>query len=369
MQLLEDVYNNYHATLADGSRVGASNVTLDEIAIREGLPPHFRHVIASLGRDPDRYRIYGGLGQINFNRAKIPWVAICDREITTTTNEGYYIVLLFKQNMDGCYLSLNQGYTQFKRTYAAAAAARRHVARSAYACAEYLDPPASMISGPIALGATHDMGQGYERGAIVSISYPRGSDVGSMLGADLDALLNLHDRLKRRVGKEILSFLPPASEADFQTAAMETAQSSALPTPPAGPLKPPPPLSGGRTGRFRRDYNMAAIALRNAQFQCEIDPTHISFTSNRTKKSFVEAHHLVPVSRQSAFAVRLDVPENIVALCPNCHRLLHHGVAAEKRRALAKLIMQRSEALATRGIAIGLPQALAIYGDDLTEDD
>src|SRR5206468_3798298 len=98
--------------------------------------------------------------------------------VTTTTNEGYYVVLLFRQEMDGCFLSLNQGYTQFKRAFEIPSIARRQITRSAHACAEYLDPTPGLITGPISLGATHDMGRGYERGAIVSAHYGRGVDEG-----------------------------------------------------------------------------------------------------------------------------------------------------------------------------------------------
>lgn len=370
MPLFEDVYANYRATLATGTRVAATNHTPDEFALRVGLPAYLTSLIAAAGRDTAAYKIYGGIGQLNFHRALVPWIAVCDRAVTTTTNEGYYVVLLFNQQMDGCFLSLNQGYTQFKRAFELQSIARRQLTRSAHACAEYLDPPIGLLTGPIDLSATHDMGRGYELGAIVSSHYARGVDEADPeFAADFEALLKLYDRLKVRVGKNILSFSPPAAEIDFQAAAAEAAKRGNIQPPPPGPVPPPPPLTGGRTGRYKRNHNMAALALEAAGFQCEAEMAHVSFTARKTGRTFVEAHHLIPVSRQAEFNASLDVPENIIALCPNCHRLLHHGVTPAKRPLLAALGKQRAGALAGRGLDVSSAQLSAYYGDDLTEDD
>lgn len=58
--------------------------------------------------DRNRYLIKASYG--NSNWANIPWIAIFDKEITVTAQEGYYIVILFNADMSGFYLSLNQGY-------------------------------------------------------------------------------------------------------------------------------------------------------------------------------------------------------------------------------------------------------------------
>ena len=42
---------------------------------------------------------------------KTPWIAILDREITTTTREGVYLVFLFSSDYKHVYLTLNQGTT------------------------------------------------------------------------------------------------------------------------------------------------------------------------------------------------------------------------------------------------------------------
>ncbi len=47
---------------------------------------------------------------------KYPWIAIFNREITDTIQEGVYIVYLFSEDMQRVYLTLNQGYTNLKNS-------------------------------------------------------------------------------------------------------------------------------------------------------------------------------------------------------------------------------------------------------------
>jgi 5-methylcytosine-specific restriction enzyme A len=76
--------------------------------------------------------------------------------------------------------------------------------------------------------------------------------------------------------------------------------------------------------------------------------------SNSTGKMYVEAHHVIPMEYQDNYEFSLDVPENIVALCPNCHRKIHMAHASEIKNMLNKLFIMRETDLQSRGIAISL---------------
>jgi len=52
------------------------------------------------------------------------------------------------------------------------------------------------------------------------------------------------------------------------------------------------------------------------------------------------------------YAVKKNDPANIVALCPNCHRLMHFGTAAERTKALKAFYKARKDRLAAAGINI-----------------
>ena len=57
----------------------------------------------------DIFKIYGSIGKGLATRT--PWIAILDKEITTSTREGVYIVFLFSSDYKHVYLTLNQGTT------------------------------------------------------------------------------------------------------------------------------------------------------------------------------------------------------------------------------------------------------------------
>lgn len=66
-------------------------------------------------RDYPEIKVKGSLGQGNW--ATVPWIALLDSRITTSTQNGVYIVFLFAADMSRVYLTLHQGvaniYAQF----------------------------------------------------------------------------------------------------------------------------------------------------------------------------------------------------------------------------------------------------------------
>ncbi|WJE21186.1 DUF3578 domain-containing protein [Bacillus cereus] len=60
--------------------------------------------------DHNQYVVTGSIGQGNW--AAVPWLAIMNKEITTSTQRGYYIVYLFSEDMERLYLTLAQGVTE-----------------------------------------------------------------------------------------------------------------------------------------------------------------------------------------------------------------------------------------------------------------
>lgn len=59
-----------------------------------------------------KYKIKGSIGNGQF--AAIPWVAIMNKDVTTTTSKGMYIVFLFSSDEKEVYLTLNQGAKYFR---------------------------------------------------------------------------------------------------------------------------------------------------------------------------------------------------------------------------------------------------------------
>lgn len=110
---------------------------------------------------------------------------------------------------------------------------------------------------------------------------------------------------------------------------------------------------------YPRDRQTAINALSHAHYCCEINENHPTFIRKNSDKNYTEPHHLVPMAYSDIFGVSLDVEENIVSLCSNCHNHIHYGKDAEIL--ITKLYNERKGALKKVGIEISLGKLLEMY--------
>jgi hypothetical protein len=64
------------------------------------------------------------------NWAKVPWIALMNRRVTTSTQTGVYIVILVAEDLSTVYITLNQGMTDLVQEVGQQAASRTLVERS-----------------------------------------------------------------------------------------------------------------------------------------------------------------------------------------------------------------------------------------------
>ena len=100
--------------------------------------------------------------------------------------------------------------------------------------------------------------------------------------------------------------------------------------------------------------------MAHAGFVCEIEVEHPTFIRKKSNEKYTEPHHLIPMAFSEKFDVSLDVEENIVSLCSNCHNQIHYGKDADVL--LTKLYEERKDVLLSVGIDITLKELLAMYG-------
>ena len=106
----------------------------------------------------------------------------------------------------------------------------------------------------------------------------------------------------------------------------------------------------------KRDPKKRLNAMVLAGFKCEIDSTHETFISRSTGKQYVESHHLIPIEFHADFENSLDVEENIVCLCSNCHNRIHYGV--DNAILIKQLFAKRKELLHDVGLNVTENQLL-----------
>lgn len=191
-----------------GTKVDSSTETYD-ILCRQ-IP---KIIKAELNNDC--YDVVGSMGR--GNKTDYPWVSILNTRVTTTTQKGIYMVFLFKKDMSGFYLSLNQGITFFDSKY------KGKKYQKARQVAEYFQQEitdTSFSSEPIELGGQKgDLGFGYCRTNIISKFYNKEDFTDEMLTADLSELSGIYDVIVSHMGNDsydmIIEKVLDSEETDF----------------------------------------------------------------------------------------------------------------------------------------------------------
>lgn len=109
------------------------------------------------------------------NWAAVPWISVLDRRETRTTQEGTYIVFLFREDGKGVVLKLGQGVTRAESEFGSRAAevlAQR--AAALRPLCEGLQESGFSLSGDSPLGTENRMAKLYEASTIVSKPYAIG---------------------------------------------------------------------------------------------------------------------------------------------------------------------------------------------------
>lgn len=278
----------------------------------------------------DKYRVQGSVG--NGNWVEIPWLAILDTQITTSTTRGYYIVILIHPDMKAFHLVLAAGWTQFKKEYGTKDAREQIRAVSAH-YASLLKTPSDFEVGPIDVGATNELGKGYEQGSIFSKNYTIDSFSEETLISDVKELLELYLQLKAVVGSNVFNL-------DFDTAAFsdEVKQyrkivaekslsentASAIAQLIEEANKAPVTIRESLKSQIVRNRKFSTFAKERARYICEICGKE-PFTQ-RNGKPYAEADHIEPIAGRQLGA---DSPDNLRCLCAQCHRVITYGADKE----------------------------------------
>lgn len=273
--------------------------------IRNEIPSTLRELLGF----EDRYIVHGSAGQGNW--AKVPWIAIYDRFVTESAQEGFYLVYLVKEDFSGVYLSLNQGVTTVRQLYgsdakvALRARASDYIARLGKISNEF-------ISGPIDLSVKKpsDLGAFYEAGAICSKFYKRGNiPDDKTLENDLRELVNYYFRL-------VIKDLSPASSIAIEDDEQNLNQED---------------LTKIREHkRIERNRKLSEAAKKIHGYKCKACGFDFSERYGEIGKSYIEAHHLTPLHTLKGQTVTLDPKNDFSVLCSNCHRMIHRSEFVDK---------------------------------------
>lgn len=128
-------------------------------------------------------------------------------------------------------------------------------------------------------------------------------------------------------------------------------------------LQPKPDTKKNETNTYPRNASYVKQALIQADYKCEINSEHTTFISNATDEQYMEAHHLFPMSIQKEIDFSIDIPANIISLCPTCHRKMHQANLEDKKEMIIGLYEKRKTELKVFGINETIDDLLEIYSD------
>jgi len=309
--------------------------------------------------DKKDYLVKGSVG--NGRISDIPWIAIYHKSVTTTATKGYYPVFLFNDDCSGIHLSFLLGWTQYEQAYENATLSREKIRTSSSLLRQHLRSTKGFATSDINLKAakSNSRAKGYELGTIFSKYYdlqafPSESEILS----DLRDILSLYTEMRGIVGNDFLLENTVFDEEHYQYLSDQVEE---LPELSDGPLPIKESYEYQSKHSYRRDATINAAAKAKANYSCEINPNHKTFISDSNGQNFVEGHHLIPVENQDRFDFSLDVPENIVALCPNCHRAIHNATEEVRNNMIKQLFSNRKESLKLRGLILEVQELIQFY--------
>ncbi len=113
--------------------------------------------------------------------------------------------------------------------------------------------------------------------------------------------------------------------------------------------KPEKGVDGSGRKRFKTHKKIRDSVLRNANYLCNChDKKHFYFESTDLH-NYVEGHHIVPMNRQEEYYfdknINLDIPNNIIPLCPTCHCQIHLGSRLARIKIISELYVRNKAKL------------------------
>lgn len=283
------------------------------------------------------------------NWAEIPWIAVFDREITETAQEGYYIVYLFRKDMSGVYLSLNMGWTFFEKNYGIKEG-RNKIKEATEKFRKILSD--SNIEGindfdmsKIDLKSENTLATGYELGHILGKFYSKVNIPGDdILINDLEKLIRVYEVLKTVAG--VGKFENILSRINNIQPELVNIVGQILSDKEIGYTEDDEGFPEGKKAlkqHLARERNRKLVKLAKEKFLskhgklfCEICGFDFSVKYGEIGKNYIEAHYTIPVSEMEEGSE--TKVEDIVLVCSNCHRMLHRRRPWLLKDELRKLI-------------------------------
>ena len=264
-------------------------------------------------KNREHYKYRSSCGQ-HSNWADVPWIAVLDPEITTSTMRGYYIVFLFSIDMKRVYLSLNQGMTDIEKELKTGGAANELLRRADFIRDRIPEYKKDFIFKPIDLSIKLSGNTTrpflYEKGHAFGKEYSLSKRLDeNEITNDLNKILNLYSLLNYRGGID-----SDTTEDDYK---------------PAEGITTLKELRQYKTHRrIERTTDNSRKVKRELGYTCQacgfnFKNKYGKLSLNKKKEEFIEAHHIRQIQDLPEGEVVEFNIDDFAVLCSNCHRMVH----------------------------------------------
>jgi 5-methylcytosine-specific restriction endonuclease McrA len=108
------------------------------------------------------------------------------------------------------------------------------------------------------------------------------------------------------------------------------------------------------------------LAKQHANYKCECGDIEACryFKAKETGQHYLEIHHFIPREFANDFDTSIEIIENYIALCPNCHRKIHLAEDGERKHLIISLFNQRKSKLQSANLNINLEKMFEYYKID-----
>lgn len=273
----------------------------------------------------NRYLITGSPGQGQW--ADIPWIGIFDTLITSSAQSGFYPVFLFKEDMSGVYLSLNQGITCIKNQLkglqnidqlALKELKNRAIIHRLLTNNNYFFSDANIILKEDA--KNHSLAKSYEAGNIVSKFYSKDNIPNNEeLRNDIIEILSLYQKLVFHNNSNNKIEENKNNEKYLERCQIKYHK------------------------RIERNQSLSKKVKEIQGYKCKVCNFNFEeIYGVELGKEFIEAHHLKAIAQLKEESliheIHLDPNQDFIVLCPNCHRMIHRLQDSSDYKQLKKVI-------------------------------
>ena len=125
-------------------------------------------------------------------------------------------------------------------------------------------------------------------------------------------------------------------------------------------------VGAGTKKSVKKNNRLKKLALERENHKCQIDSSHTTFVT-KAGVSYMEGHHLIPCTEPNAmlfwdkYGKNIDCVENILCICPTCHRAFHYGDRQTKETMVKAIFEKQIKSLKRVGIRITEEDLLKLY--------